>query len=176
MSMGINRADKANRALFESKEYKNNCVFISHKYDDLEAAREIANFIKKAGVDVYLDDNDSVLQKAVDENNPQKIVNCIEEALMLSTHILILVTENTRSSWWVSYETGYAKKGNKSIASLLLKNVDEFPDFLKIEKTLKGYYDLQSYIDNISLNDIYFESVQFSENTHKNTLLKYINE
>lgn len=176
MKMGINRADKANRALFESREYENNCVFISHKYEDLEAAREIADFIKISGIDVYLDDNDNVLQKAVDENNSQKIVNCIEEALMLSTHILILVTENTRSSWWVSYETGYAKKGDKSIASLLLKNVDEFPDFLKIEKTLEGYNDLQSYLANISSNDIFLESEQFSQITRKNALLKYINE
>lgn len=178
MSDGVNRANWDKKELLESEglQEAGNCVFISHKYEDLDAAKKIAEFIMKSGTDVYLDDNDNELQKAVVDNNPQKIVECIEDALMLSTHILILVTENTRKSWWVPYETGYAKNGRKDIASLLLKDVEEFPDYLKIERTLKGYDDLKEYIEHIRSNYICFESGQDFAATYKDELLRYINE
>ena len=86
-------------------------------------------------MDIYLDLNDEGLQQATREQNVFKIVSHIEKALTTSTNILVLVTEKTKESWWVPYEIGYAKKGKKDIASLLLKNVYDFPDYLEIEKS-----------------------------------------
>ena len=67
------------------------------------------------------------------------IVDSIEKALKCSTHILVLVSDQTKESWWVPYEVGYSKKGKKKIASALLVGyVDDFPDYLKIEETIKS--------------------------------------
>lgn len=174
MSKGINRAKGSLK--YESTQLYNECIFISHKYEDLDAARAIASYIMDSDIDVYLDDNDDGLQSAVQSNDSKKIVECIENALTESTHILVLVTKNTRMSWWVPYEVGYAKHGNISIASLLLKNVAEFPDYLKIEKTLTGYNSLEKYINDIKGLSVLFEvGHDIIAAGHKPKLLKYIN-
>lgn len=46
--------------------------FLSHKCEDMAAAKEIASYIMDGGIDVYLDDNDSDLKSAVKENNSKK--------------------------------------------------------------------------------------------------------
>lgn len=128
-----------------------------------------------AGIDVYLDDNDDGLQAAVNDNASKRIVECIENALITSTNVLVLVTDNTRQSWWVPYEVGYAKKGEIEIASILKKEVDEFPDYLKIERTMKGLKDLEKYIYDI--NDLQPVLESFNEKvaaSHQQQLLKYI--
>lgn len=179
MSRGINRAKNAQYSIYESVNKSKVCVFISHKYEDMEVAREIAAYIQDLGIDVYLDDNDKGLQEAVKNNDSERIVGCIETALKSSTHILVLIAENTRKSWWVPYEVGYAKKGCKDIASLLLKNVDEFPDYLKIETRLTGYESLSKYIKSIyednNPNALLVESVSTNVcDMYKSELLKYI--
>ncbi len=183
MTKGTNRAHLS-RGLFESylAHAQRDCIFISHKYEDLDAAREVAEYIIDYGVDVYLDDHDLKLQKAVKANNSEGIVSCIEDGLNASTHILVLVTEHTRMSWWVPYETGYAKMGKKGIASLLLKEADGFPDYLKIEATLNGFKDLTDYLEDLpTLTPIMESTLSRYErllvrNQHRDTLLRYIRE
>lgn len=173
MTKGINRAKIHN--IYESVNLQKSCVFISHKFEDLRAAQEIASYIMDVGIDVYLDDNDDGLQAAVDDNDSEKIVECIENALNTSTHILVLVTENTRQSWWVPYEVGYAKNGEKEIASILKKEVEEFPDYLKIEKTMRGFNDLVVYIYEICGLQPVLESInENAAELHQEQLLKYI--
>lgn len=115
MARGVNRAHA--RRLFKLclAHSQSSCIFISHKYEDLKSAQRVAGYIMDYGFDVCLDDHDSKLNKAVDMNDSQGIVSCIEDGLNARTHILVLVTEHTRMSWWVSYETGYAKKGEKTL-------------------------------------------------------------
>lgn len=66
MSRGINRANLSYQSQYqyESAQSHNYCIFISHKYEDLDAAKEIAEYIMDLEFDVYLDDNDSGLQKS----------------------------------------------------------------------------------------------------------------
>lgn len=181
MIKGTNRAHLS-RGFFESylAHAKQDCIFISHKYEDLNAAREVAEYIIDYGIDVYLDDHDLKLQKAVKANNSEGIVSCIEDGLNASTHILVLVTENTRKSWWVPYETGYAKRGDKGIASLLLKEADEFPDYLKIETKLEGFGDLTNYLESLPTLAPIMESTSsryehlLVRNQHRDALLEYI--
>ena len=179
MTKGINRAHPI--GLLESYAHaQSNCIFISHKYEDLDAAREVAEYIMDYGIDVYLDDRDLKLQKAVDANNSEEIVSCIENGLNASTHILVLVTEHTRMSWWVPYETGYAKMGKKEIASLLLKKAEGFPDYLKIEATLNGFEDLTGYLEAFpALKPLMESTLSQYERTivqhqHRDALLEYI--
>ena len=145
-------------------------LHISHKYEDLDAAQKVADYIMDYGIDVYLDDCDHNLQKAVAANNSEGIVACIENGLNWSTHILVLITENTRMSWWVPYETGYAKKGGKGIASLLLKEADEFPDYLKIETALNGFTDLTKFLDTLSVSVTMMEAASLKKMRYSNFL------
>lgn len=180
MTKGINRAYQKEN--YEINSFSGTCVFISHKYEDLCAAREAANYITDYGIDVYLDDRDFKLQKAVNACDSAEIVSCIEAGLNRSSHILVLVTENTRISWWVPYETGYAKRGSKGIASLLLKKADNFPDYLKIETTLNGFGDLTKFLENLPELKPVTESAAFDfersriQDEHRDALLKYIRE
>lgn len=181
MGKGKNRAysciNESSNLSFLSSLSK--CIFISHKYEDLEAAQAVADYITDYGFDVYLDDRDQSLQKAVKRNDPRKIVECIERGLNNSSHILVLVTDNTRTSWWVPYETGYAKKGKKEIASLLLKKADEFPDYLKIEAMLHGFDDLTKYLNEMQGHMYMAESTSVNmykqmQDKHQSSLLNYI--
>lgn len=144
-----------NRALdipeFSNLFYKDtkDCIFISHKNEDKGAAAQIADYIVSAGIDVYLDQNDSGLQKAVQENNNKKIVECIEKGLVGCTHILCLVSEKTQFSWWVPYEIGYAKKSKVSINSLLLKGTVHIPSFLEIENVYRGIFSFNEFLKSI---------------------------
>lgn len=127
------------------------CIFISHKHEDKKAAEVIADFIiKKANIDVYLDNRDNGLQQAVKEGNDKKIVEYIEKGISSSTHILCLVSDYTKNSWWVPYEIGYSKKAKVSINSLILKNTNDIPSFLKVENVYLGFKSLYDFLKNIS--------------------------
>lgn len=150
---GRNRAllSEDRRIIYEncvaSKEEIEKCVFISHKSSDIEAAQQVAEYLMENDIDIYLDKLDTGLQKATKENDAQGIVDSINRALMCSTDILVLVSNQTQASWWVPYEVGYAKKGDKKIASaLLLGNIGGFPDYLKIERMIKGPSDFKNYV------------------------------
>ena len=164
MRQGINRAktilnETRNFSQFSDDIFYDKtipCVFISHKSDDnLEAVR-IAEFFKRNGIDVFIDVEEPDLQKAVKSHNTNEIVQLIQMGLNNSTHLLALISDDTRTSWWVPYEIGFAKKGGKVIASLLLKKyLYDFPDFLKVEKTMKTIDDLKQFTSQIMPVDFY---------------------
>lgn len=176
MIKGVNRALSYKPIYEEANSRIKECIFISHKSEDIKAAKAVAEVIMSNGVDVYLDVNDSGLQSATRENDSQKIVDCIENALLKSSHICVLVTNKTKESWWVPYEVGYAKNGEKNIASLLLKDVYDFPDFLKIERKLRGLSDLKNYIKEISGQQAFYENLNESINYRniEHEVLNYI--
>ena len=158
---GINRAllNRSQKKIYESKiESKNEkpCVFISHRSSDMKAAEAIAKYLKSNDIDIYLDKLDGELQEKAKEEDAKGIVEAINEGLKYSTHILVLISDRTRESWWVPYEVGYSKKGEKKIASALLMGyVEGFPDYLKIEKTIKSPEEFETYA-----KDIRFESLR----------------
>lgn len=178
MTKGRNRAEitRYGYGLFEDTSSKKKCVFISHKSEDKIAAKYVGDLLKDAGVDIYLDLNDEALQQATRENNAAKIVEYIEKALVASTNILVLVTDNTKDSWWVPYEIGYAKNGKKGIASLLLKKTDNFPDYLEIERKMKGFEDLKTYLKDLVEPTSFYEAASVNEIDQQlvENLLKYI--
>lgn len=156
---GINRAliSGYDRIIYENKVIQNNskvCVFISHKSSDMDAAEAVARYLMQNNIDVYLDKKDADLQKKTKEKDTQGIVDSIEKALKCSTHILVLVSDQTKESWWVPYEVGYSKKGKKKIASALLVGyVDDFPDYLKIEETIKSPDEFKTYAQQLKRLD-----------------------
>ena len=136
------------RTLFTQKH--NPCVFISHKKEDEVAAIAIGNYlINTVGINIYLDTQDCTLKEAVSSENDQRIVKSIQKGLTCSSHLLCLVSDKTKLSWWVPYEIGFADKQGIDIAALKLKDVDDIPSYLKIKKALFNTKDFLQYISEL---------------------------
>lgn len=158
---------------------KGNCVFISHKKEDEEAAVEIGNYLMETvGVNIYLDVNDCILHEAVDSENDKKIVGSVIRGLECCTHLLCITSDKTRLSWWVPYEIGYAEKKNLDITVLKLKDVEDIPSFLKIKKVINNINQFLHYVSSLNkYGDIFADRFykSFSQKPYEN-LKKYIDE
>jgi len=142
--MAVNRA--LIKQQWEFSAQKGNCVFISHKKEDESTAKAIGDYLmNQVGVDIYLDLYDMELKEAVSVENDKKIVASIKKGISTSTHLLCLVSDKTRLSWWVPYEVGVAGEQGKDIATLKLKGIDDIPSFLKIEQVLKNIQEFFDY-------------------------------
>lgn len=185
MARGINIAESVQKSYNNFSAKNKPVVFLSHKSEDKEYVESIGEYLMKAGIDIYLDKNDFNLQRAVKTEDPNKITECIQEGISKSDYILCFVSRNTVQSWWVPYEIGYGKKANKGISTLIRKNVEYIPDFLKIEDSIDSIDDINAYIKKITsnhympLNEQYSwqfetaeEHIRKSYNTHE--LSKYL--
>lgn len=187
MARGINIAENfSNRALNYSYNSKP-IVFLSHKSEDKAYVEELGDYLMNAGINIYLDKNDPVLQRADKEGDAKKVTECIEKGILESDYILCIVSNQTVNSWWVPFEIGYGKKSNKPIASVIKNDIDEdkVPDYLKIERAILNIKDMNDYIKNITKkhNMVLFESrsnIQqngigfITSATNNNRLSKYL--
>ncbi|ODY52518.1 hypothetical protein BBM25_11425 [Vibrio parahaemolyticus] len=138
-------------ATASAKEQKP-CIFLSHISIDKESAVEIGDYITRSDIDIYLDIYDEGLQRAVASQDAKKITQFIQEGINRSTHLLCLISNDTKNSWWVPYELGYGKCASKEVASLSLKEVDYLPEYLSSEKILQGTASLNRYLELIVTN------------------------
>lgn len=176
MAKGINIAESYNRILNNFSNRSKPVVFLSHKSEDKDYVEAVGNYIMNAGIDIYLDKNDFNLQRAVKDEDPVKVTECIQEGISNSDYILCFVSQNTVKSWWVPYEIGYGKKANKGIDTLVRKDVTYIPDYLQIENTIENISEINEYIKriakkhNIILNEkCSFEDISLSEQDIKVT-------
>ena len=148
MAYNLAKLTSWKRDMFSQKE--NYCVFISHKKEDEAAAIAIGTYLTDVvGVNIYLDTQDILLKEAVSTENDQKIVESIQTGLACSTHLLCLISDKTKLSWWVPYEIGFADKQKIDIAALKLKDIDDIPSYIKIRKTLFNMEDFLRYISGL---------------------------
>lgn len=137
---------------YKSRLYENSyvqgiqCVFISHQKNDSNAAKKIADYLLKAGINVYFDEYDNTL----DLTNPYSVVSAIKKGLNHSTHLLVILSENALRSKWIPWEVGYAYD-SKKIISLKLKDIasKELPEYLRITKIISGTTTLNEFISNM---------------------------
>lgn len=151
---GKNYAIRNSQGLLESfsaynSTGKNVCIFLSHISVDKDAVIKIGDYIQDAGFNIYLDINDEDLQRAVRANDAARITAAIEKGVSNSTHMMCVVTEATKHSWWVPYEVGYGKKSNKDLSTLALRSVTNLPDYLKITYRIEGVIGLNKYLNTI---------------------------
>jgi len=148
----------------DNQLFKRPCVFLSHKREDKNACKEIAKYIKNARIDYYLDEEDDKLQHASSIGDPIKITESIKDGIKKSTHMMVVVSDQTYKSLWVPFEVGYGhasildqeklKNLNNRIklSVLTLKDIAEktLPDYLQVGYLIRGTKSLNEYISKIT--------------------------
>ena len=141
MAKGYNKAEFSDKIswILESKNVKDRpCVFLSYKKEDKNECRKIAEYLKEAEIDYYLDELDNALQQAAADGNPELITESIKKGIRESTHMLVVVSERTYKSQWVPFEIGYGhsaildkgleegiKENKIKLSVLTLKDISE---------------------------------------------------
>ncbi|OCA76363.1 hypothetical protein BBI01_06630 [Chryseobacterium artocarpi] len=169
LKKGFNKAEFVEKLEWILDSHINNlknrpCVFLSHKREDKDACKEIANYLADAGIDYYLDIEDQDLQYASSISDPIKITESIKKGIRESTHMMVVVSEKTAQSQWVPFEIGYGhaaildqnklrEENNKiKLSVLTLKDIanKRLPDYLMIGYLIKGTKSLNEYVAKIS--------------------------
>ncbi|MEM9888436.1 MAG: toll/interleukin-1 receptor domain-containing protein [Bacteroidota bacterium] len=169
------------------------CIFLSHKKEDKPACREIAKYLKKAGIDYYLDEEDSTLQTAVQSRNPHEITESIKKGIRNSSHMLCVISEKTYRSNWVPFEVGYghaaiidkamvlnSRDKKIKLSILTLKDLSEksLPEYMQVGYLIRGTSSLNDFISEIlgkSKNTLITESRMFSNTMTSHPLDNVLN-
>lgn len=190
MTKGYNKASLNERLrwTFESENIKNRpCVFLSHKKEDKQSCRIIANYLRDAKIDFYLDENDDGLQQAVDSNNAHRITEHIKKGISNSTHMLVVVSEKTYKSQWVPFEVGYGHSslvdGSDDVVKLSILTLKDLsrellPAFMKTGNVIRGTKSLNKFISNVSNRgeeSLIYEKRLFSHSESEHPLDKVLN-
>jgi hypothetical protein len=142
---GSNRYNRASAAM-KAGSASSTCLFISHRHADLDVATAVGRYLTDiVGVDIYLSESDEHLQEALRKGDHEKIVQYIEVGIASSTHLLGILSNRTKGSWWVPFEFGAGRQQKKAIAQLLLEEVIEAPSYLKIARILRDSDDLSKW-------------------------------
>jgi hypothetical protein len=161
MSKGINVYDQLRgsfRSILEAKasdlqadgSITEPCIFLSHIRGDKKQVKEFGEYIKNAGINIYLDVDDEKLKAAVDASDDEKITYFIEVGIRNSTDLMIFLSDATRRSWWVPYEIGFGKAATKRLSCVKLRDVKiNDLSYLRIVRCLRTPKDLDAYLDEI---------------------------
>lgn len=115
-------------------------VFISHKKEDSLLALSIQNAFSKYGISSYLD----VLDSDIDAGG-KELTEHIKKNLNSCTDIIVVISEKTKSSWWVPFEIGMSAQIDMPTASFLATEVI-LPSYLSYWPRLKSVGDIPKYI------------------------------
>ncbi|MBB5366491.1 TIR domain-containing protein [Deinococcus humi] len=135
------------------------CVFISYKGADIDMARAAARALQDHEIDVWLDENDPLLTIASRTGNHAEVVSRIEEGISNSTHILVMISESTKESWWVSFEIGSARRKGAAVAYIPRNNVTSLPSYLQIATQIKAD---QSFVEWVKMHFTTFMTKSYS--------------
>ena len=84
-------------------------LFVSHRQGNRECALRVAWLADQAGFDVWIDVWNPLLSDTGGLSDEKAIAAVIEMALLNSTHLCAVYTDDTRGSEWVPYEYGRVK-------------------------------------------------------------------
>jgi hypothetical protein len=121
-------------------------VFISHSRLDKQKARAVARALEASKVDYYFDENDEELQLADEQHDDVKVVRCIENGIKVCSHLLGIITENTKTSWWVPYEIGSANGSGRGCAHLIDREVNRLPSYIRAARVPTSRVDLREWL------------------------------
>lgn len=118
-------------------------VFISHKDCDSQLAIQINNYLTRKGVITYLD----ALDNSIDLTRGSKeLTNYLRNEIQDSTDILVIMSEDTKNSWWVPFEIGMASDQNLPIVTFLRDYVP-LPEYLDYWPCIRSLNDIDKYIN-----------------------------
>lgn len=110
-------------------------VFLSHRTVDDRIAQSVAHRLKSHhDINCYVDDFDKEANTARGTN---RITTLIVSRLNMCTHLLALVTENTKGSWWVPFEIGVARRAPRAISTFTNLSYG-LPEYLTEWPVLRG--------------------------------------
>jgi hypothetical protein len=127
-------------------------VFLSHKKEDGTKTLQIEAYLKGKGVTCYVDAFDPELQTTDD------ITATLMKRIRLCSHLMAVVSEYTKESWWVPFEIGVASDADKRISSYQVTTV-QLPDFLRKWPILDSQSDLDRFVELYKKDKV----VQYSE-------------
>lgn len=129
------------------------CVFISHKWEDKEAAQVVARELAALDVDYWLDVEDDASVSAAQARDDKALSEAIERGIQNSSHLLALLTPRTRESWWVPYEIGAARAYSRSLIFLLHKDLKDRPAWLSLgQRVIASKPDLDTWAQILTGN------------------------
>jgi len=157
-------------------------VFLSHRTKDNDLARAIYQRLTRFhGIECYIDDFDDEAQLA----SSKEITTIIMSRLDSCSHLLALVTDNTKGSWWVPFEIGVARRAPRYITTFIGHYSEKLPSYLKEWPVLKKNSDIdiyaKLYLETKTRNKILFEKtasfndqIQRTDNFHNRLKLQLI--
>lgn len=116
-------------------------IFIAHKTLDRIHALNAYNFLKERKIDSYLAELDKECP------NQEDLTDYLCKQISLRDHLLVLITPNSSSSWWIPFETGVATQADKRISSVIYDDTKlvTLPDFLKKWPIIRTGVDFEEY-------------------------------
>ena len=126
------------------------CVFISHKREDAAMARAVADALTDFDIDVWLDLDELGFPEPSTTEEHLRLTLAIEAGMNASSHLLALITRNTKGSWWVPFEIGSCRAKRKPLAFLLHKEVREIPSYFAVGTGLQNKHDFYDWAKALS--------------------------
>ena len=115
-------------------------IFISHKKEDEYTAFGIQQVLENMGIEAYLD----ILDDTISDNG-EKLTKHIRKKLRECSDVIVVLSDNTKRSWWVPFEIGMSAQVDMPTASFLKSDV-VLPSYLSYWPRLKTTTDVDKYV------------------------------
>ena len=115
-------------------------IFISHKKEDEYTAFGIQQVLENMGIQAYLD----ILDDTISDNG-EKLTKHIRKKLRECSDVIVVLSDNTKRSWWVPFEIGMSAQVDMPTASFLKSDV-VLPSYLSYWPRLKTTTDVDKYV------------------------------
>lgn len=148
-------------------------VFLSHKHDEHTILQDVVEFLKKEGVDVYVDWMDPTMPAYTNAETAHKL----KEKIKVSDKFILIATPNAINSKWCNWELGLgdAEKYIENIALLPInKNYESFKgaEYLVIYPFIDFENGTNKYTDGRSITKGYYVKYRLPAGNHRLVSLK----
>lgn len=136
-------------------------VFISHKQEDSSLALFVQSVFTQYDIDTYLDVLDSTIT-----GDGKTLTDHIKRNLNSCSDLVVVMSEQTKASWWVPFEIGMSAQLDMPTATFLRTNIS-LPDYLSYWPRLRSIDDIKKYVlvrDRIHKNIRYDQKYFWQEN------------
>jgi len=99
-------------------------VFISHVHEDDDLLPKLKDLVGRAGMDVR--DGSVTSDKSNDARNEDYIKReILAPRIQWASTLLVLISHDTRDSWWVNWEIKYAVEQGKTVVGVYTQGATE---------------------------------------------------